>query len=209
MDLSGVPPAIWGAMIALAGAAIIVPFLNRYVWGSRTRLRAEVVFGPTKLPTKATKQLRGSSAAFVGDEAWGFYGFPDATQYALVTIHNDSKKLIKGVTLSVASASGWVQVEDGEELSRAGGNVVVGDILPGQSRTAHMWLTGMLFTDFGTIKRSISVTAEEFDSIRVRYPMPRYVYQRLRDRAFNVLTVVFWVAFCIIILAQAYYAIRK
>jgi hypothetical protein len=189
------PPVI-AALIALFGAAVIVPLVTKFYLATRSRLRVEVRAFRANTSEGVKKIVRdalGAQQQFFAPmySVVGYHG------YAVVTITNMSKKKIANVSaVSPAFALIW-QLDDAAEAVelQPGQPIVVGDIQPKRSRVIHLWCSAdMSDFHFGPLKNKlIRISADELDSVRRRFPMPQYLWKKYQFRLlwlFNILAYV-------------------
>jgi hypothetical protein len=171
-------PTVIAALITLVGAAIIVPLIKKFYFDTRSRLRVEVRAFRTKTSEGLKKIARESL-----DTKQEYFGpmrsVIACNGYAAVTITNISKKKIMGVTaMSPRFELVWQLdgANEAVELQREQ-LFVVGDIQPKRSQMINLWcMADMSDFDFGPLKnRFIRISADELDSVRLRFPTPRYV----------------------------------
>jgi hypothetical protein len=186
-------PTVIAALITLIGAAIIVPLIKKFYFDTRSRLRVEVRAFRANMSEGVKKIVRDALAAKQQffDPMHSLVGYHG---YAVVTITNMSKKKIANVSaVSPAFALIW-QVDDAAEAVelQPGQPIVVGDIQPKRSRVIHLWCSAdMSDFDFGPLKNKlIRISADELDSVRRRFPTPRYLWKKYQLRflfLFNIL----------------------
>jgi hypothetical protein len=185
-------PPVFGAMIAVLGAAIIAPLVKKLYFDVQNRLRVEVRAWNYR-PSEALKK-------FVSDAKLE-YSNPmrkllEAEGYLRVTITNTGKKKISGVTVATELLFGVVlQIDDADEIIEAkkGQITGVGDIQPKHSRVIHIWtIADVSEFNFSVLKSLLRISADELDSVRRRFPMPRYLRQKNELRLvwiFNFLVI--------------------
>jgi hypothetical protein len=171
-------PNVIAALITLVGAAIIVPLIKKFYFDTRSRLHVEVRAFRTKT-SEGLKRIAGESL----DAKQQYFGPVRSVMacrgYAAVTITNISKKKIVSVTAmsprfeliwELDGANEAVELQQ-EQL------FVVGDIQPKRSQMIHLWcMADISDFYFGPLKkRLIRISADELDSVRLRFPTSRYV----------------------------------
>jgi hypothetical protein len=170
------------ALIALFGAAIIVPLVKKFYFDPRSRLRVVTVWR-----TRTCEVLKQAVREMRNLPNWDeLADIVNGKGYTMLTITNTSKKKISGVSVFVSDVGFDVfcQIDDDGELIKVkrGKPNVVGDIQPGHSRVMHVWsLMDMTDSNFASIKNLLQVSADERDSVSVRFPMPSYI--RTKHRA--------------------------
>jgi hypothetical protein len=175
------PPVI-AALIALFGAAVIVPLVTKFYLATRNRLRVEIRPWRTKTSEVVKKIVREPL------DAMQQYFAPtgmlvNATGYMTVTVTNISKKKITGVSAMNPNSDMdmvWQIDEAGEIINvKKGQLVAVGDIQPKHSRIIHIWTNvDTSEFNFSWFKRFLRISADELDSVRLRLPMPRYLWKK-------------------------------
>lgn len=186
MDLSSVPAPIWAATITLIGTAALAPMVKHFFFDQRRRLVARIVISPFKTAKAALKRLEEQQVGEAYSRLWqglSKYGAQDC--YVTVTIHNPSKRAIRGVNALVNSAHGYYQLDESDDLNEIAndGRINVGDLLPGGERVLHLWLK--LFSGprlFRYAKNIVDVFAEEYDVVKKRFPTPPHIRDRLTNR---------------------------
>jgi hypothetical protein len=194
MEFVKQPPVV-ASLIALVGAAIIVPLVKKFYFDTRSRLRVEVRGFRTKT-SEGVKKIVGESL----DAKQQYFG-PIRTVmacngYAAVTITNISKKKIAGVTATSPRFELVWQLDGANEPVELKQEqlFVVGDIQPKRSQVIHLWcMADVSRFDFGPLKnRLIRISADELDSVRRRFPTPRYVLGKYGFRIAWIIAALSW-----------------
>lgn len=174
-------PPIIAAIIAFVGAAILA-LIKKFHFDVQNRLRVEVRAWNYKT-SEAFKKLERDAKVE--------YSIPlrkvlDAEGYLRVSITNTGKKKISGVSVAAEVLFGMVlQIDDAEEIIqlKKGQPFVVGDIQPKHSRVIHIWTNADVSNfNFGPLKSLLRISADELDTVRMRFPMPRYVETKIGPR---------------------------
>jgi hypothetical protein len=175
-------PPIFAAIIALVGAAIIVPLVKMLYFDVQKRLRVEVRAWNYKM-SEASKKIAREQFGAKHDYFSPMRTLIDAGGYLMVTITNSSKKKISGVTVMAPNSdmSMFLQIDDGDEIRemKKAQPISVGDIQPKHSRVMHIWCNvDVSEFDLSRLKSLLRISADEFDSVRLRFPMPRYLWTK-------------------------------
>ena len=172
-------PAVVAAIITLIGAAIIAPLVKKFYFDVRSRLRVEVRAWKNKTSEALKSTVEGTldRARFFDDPMRVLIR---AQGYATVTITNISKKKILGISVTFPDslADMVCQIDDVEEIIavKEGQPIGLGDIQPKHSRVIHIWSNvDMSEFHFVWFKRLLWISADELDSVRLRFPTPRYL----------------------------------
>jgi hypothetical protein len=178
-------PPVVASLIALVGAAIIVPLIKKFYFDTRSRLRVEVRAFRTKT-SEGLKQIVSESLDAKRQYFGPMRSIVAYNGYAAVTITNIGKKKIVGVTaMSPSFALIW-QLDGGSEAVELQQEqpFFVGDIQPKRSRVIHLWcLADMSDFNFAPLKNKlIRISADELDSVRLRFPMPGYLWGKYELR---------------------------
>jgi hypothetical protein len=175
------PPVI-AAIIIVIGAAIIAPLVKKFYFDVQSRLRVEVRAWNYKTSEAVKKIVREPY------DAKREYFAPmrrliDAGGYMMVTLTNIGKKKISGVSVMAPDnplGMFW-QIDDADEIIevKQGQPIGVGDIQPKHSRVIHIWCNvDVSDFNFFPLKRLLRISADELDSVRLRFPMPRYLWKK-------------------------------
>jgi hypothetical protein len=186
-------PPIIAAIIALIGAAIIVPLIKKFYFDAQNRLRVEVRSWNYKTSEALKKLVREPL-----DAKQKYFGpmrmFVNAHGYMVITITNIGKKKISAVSVMVPDAylnMVW-QIDDAETFLevKKGQPIGLGDIQPKHSRVIYIWSdVDTSDFNFAWFKHFLRISADELDSVRLRFPMPRYLRKKYEPRllaAFNI-----------------------
>jgi hypothetical protein len=66
----------------------------------------------------------------------------------------------------------------------------VGDIQPKHSRVIHIWCNADVSDfNFSYLKRLLRISADELDTVRLRFPMPRYLWKKYELRLMWILNI--------------------
>jgi hypothetical protein len=171
-------PPIFAAIIAVIGAAIIAPLVKKFYFDVQNRLRVEVRAWNYK-PSEALKKFASDAKLEYSNPLRKLL---DAEGYMRVTITNTGKKKISGVTVAPEILFGVVmQIDYADEIIevKKGHITGVGDLQPTHSRVIHIWTTADVSDfDFGRVKSLLRISADELDSVHLRFPMPRYLWTK-------------------------------
>jgi hypothetical protein len=116
----------------------------------------------------------------------------DARGYMTVTITNISKKKISGVSVTGLEPSSdmcW-QIDDANDIitAKKGEVIRLGDIQPQHFRVVHIWSNvDVSDFNFAWFKQLLRISADELDSVRLRFPTPRYLRKKYESRISIVL----------------------
>jgi hypothetical protein len=186
VDLFKQPPII-AAIIAIFGAAIIVPLVKKFYFDARSRLRVEVTPGKYQLSEALKKFARAQMDVAQSELFSPARTLVNYSGYATVKITNVSKKKISGVSI-MASDETWHmiwQINDADELTevKRGQALGLGDIQPKHSCTVHVWTPADISNfNFSILKKLFRLSADELDSVHFRFPMPNYLRWKYLDR---------------------------
>jgi hypothetical protein len=110
-----------------------------------------------------------------------------------IILRNIGKKKITGVSVTPLDDpfmyDAFLQVGDSAEIikMKQGSSTTVGDIQPSHSRLIHIWTRPSAADwQFGAFKKSLRISADELDSLRMKFPWPTY----LRSKYLSLLLVV-------------------
>jgi hypothetical protein len=165
-------PSVIAAIITVVGGAIIALVNKFYV---RNRLRVEV-----RAWNYRTSEALKKIAMEPLDDIDPMRTLIRAGGYMMVTITNISKKKISGVSVMAPNSdmSMFLQIDDANEIMeiKKAQPFSVGDIQPKHSRVMHIWCNvDVSEFDFFRLKRVLRISADEFDSVLLRFPAPRYL----------------------------------
>jgi hypothetical protein len=174
-------PPIFAALIAVVGAAIGA-LVKKFYFDVQKRLRVEVRAWNYKM-SEASKKIAREQFDAKHDYFSPMRTLIDAGGYMMVTITNSSKKKISGVTVMAPNSdmSMFLQIDDGNEIRemKKAQPISVGDIQPKHSRVMHIWCNvDVSEFDLSRLKSLLRISADEFDSVRLRFPMPRYLWTK-------------------------------
>jgi hypothetical protein len=181
------PPVI-AAIIVVVGAAIIAPLAKKFYFDVQNRLRVEMrAWNFTT--SEALKKIVKEQLDAKHDISSPTRMVLNACGYMTVTITNISKKKISGVSVMApdTSISMILQIDDADEIIevKKGQLISVGDIQPKHSRPIHIWVFADA-SDFNFSflkKRLLRVSADELDTVQLRFPMPRYLWKKYEFRS--------------------------
>jgi hypothetical protein len=198
-------PAVIAALITLVGAAVFVPLIKKFYFDPRSRLRVEVRAFRAKT-SGGLKKIAGDSL----DAKQQYFGpmrsLLGCDGYAVVTITNIGKKKIVGVTAmspkfpliwELDGADEPVELQQGQSFN-------VGDIQPKRSQVIHLWcVADMSEFSFGPMKKHlIRISADELDSASFRFPLPKYVYDKLATRIVPISWILFVFVFFLLLYTE-------
>ncbi len=185
-------PQIVAAIIALIGAAIVVPLVKKYYFDVQHRLRVDVRAYSAKT-SNAVKAIMTtfSTANIFGDPLASCIS---ANGYTRVTITNTSRKKISGISVIIADFffDAVCQLDDEDTLTsfKKGTVIGIGDIQPKHSRTLHMWSAqDRSDSHFVAFKAFLTISANELDAIHLRYPAPRYITTRYENFRYFIIII--------------------
>ena len=188
-------PPVVASLIALVGAAIIVPLIKKFYFDTRSRLRVEVRAFRAKT-SEGLKQIVSESLDAKRQYFGPMRSVVACNGYAAVTITNIGKKKIVGVTAMSPSFELIWQLDDGNEAVQLQQEqpFFVGDIQPKRSRVIHLWCRAdMSDFNFAPLKNKlIRISADELDSVRRRFPMPRYLWKKYELRFLWLFNILFY-----------------
>jgi hypothetical protein len=101
------------------------------------------------------------------------------------------------------SLGAFVQIDETKELIEveSGKMIGIGDIQPKHSRVIHIWSNlDVARFHFTNLKHALRISADELDSVRLRFPVPHYLWTKYGQRGFIIFNTVTGVAVCIFIL---------
>jgi hypothetical protein len=184
------PPVI-AAIIVVVGAAIIAPLVKKFYFDVQNRLRVEVrAWNFTTI--EALKKIVGEHLDAKHEYFSPMRTVLNARGYIAVKITNISKKKISGVSVMApeTSISMFLQIDDTDGLIevKKGQLISLGDIQPKHSRSIHIWVFADVSDfDFSFFKkRLLRVSADELDTVQLRFPMPRYLWKKYEPRLFLI-----------------------
>jgi hypothetical protein len=183
-------PPVVGALIGLLAVSLIAPIVKKYYFDVRSRLRVDVRAWRNKTSGALKKTVWDTLDAKrqYGDDP--MRTLTKAGGYMMVTITNTSKKKILGVSVIAPDTNldmVW-QIDDADEIIevKKGQPIGVGDIQPKHSRVIHIWSNvDMSDFNFFAVKHFLRISADEIDSVRMRFPMPRYLWKKYEPRLLN------------------------
>jgi hypothetical protein len=192
-------PPVFAAVIVVIGAAIIAPLVKKFYFDVQNRLRVEVRAWNYKT-SEAVKKIAMEPLDAKHD--YGNRTLIRAGGYMTVTITNISKKRISGVSVMVPDSimSMFLQINDAEEIIevKKAQLISVGDIQPKHARVVHIWCNvDVSEFAFSVLKHLLQISADELDSVRLRFPMPRYLWKKYEFRlvwSFNILAGVWLIS---------------
>jgi hypothetical protein len=88
------------------------------------------------------------------------------------------------------------QLEDSDQLQSAVGDkpINIGDIFPGHQKVLHIWCRyDWTAYQFARLKKLVRVSADELDSVHLRFPMPAYLRSKIIERLFTAVVILFMV----------------
>ena len=181
------PPVI-AAIIVVIGAAIIAPLVKKFYFDVQNRLRVEVRAWNYKT-SEALKKIARAPFDAKGEYFTPMRRLIGAGGYMMVTITNISKKKISGVSVTVPDGPSdmSLQIDDADEIieMKKGQPIGVGDIQPKHSRVIHIWCNADVSDfNFSYLKRLLRISADELDTVHLRFPMPRYLWTKYELRLF-------------------------
>ena len=189
---------VFAALIALVGTAIIALVTKFYV---QNRLRVEVrAWNYTT--SEAVKKIAMEPFDAKHDYIDPMRKLMSTGGYMMVTITNISKKKISGVTVMAPNSdmSMFLQIEDGNEIIeiKKAQPISVGDIQPKHSRVMHIWCNvDVTKFEFSHLKGLLRISADELDSVRLRFPMPRYLWTKYEPQLFLIFILLVFALFFI------------
>ena len=164
---------VFAAIIALVGAAIIVPLVKMFYFDIQKRLRVEVRAWNYRT-SEALKKIALEPFDAKHDYIDPMRTLIGAGGYMMVTITNISKKKISGVTVMALNSSDmsmFLQIDDGNEIIEIekAQPISVGDIRPKHSRVMHIWCNvDVSKFEFSRLKSLLRISADELDSVRLK-----------------------------------------
>jgi len=179
-------PQIVAAIIALVGAALIVPLVKKFYFDVQHTLRVEVRAFSARTSEVVQKIVIGTLPSPFDPLA----KLVRSRGYLMVKITNSGKRKINGVsaTLSNSLFEMQCQLDDDVELiaAKTGTKIDLGDIQPKHSRMIHMWsdldTSDWSFGGLVGLKHILQLSADELDNVRIRFPMSRYMRKKYEFR---------------------------
>lgn len=181
------PPVIV-AIIVVVGATIIAPLAKKFYFDVQNRLRVEIRAW-NFMTSEALKKIVGEHLDAKHEFFSPMRTILNARGYIAATITNISKKKISWVSVMApgTSISMFLQIDDTDGIIevKKGQLISVGDIQPKHSRLIHI----RVFTDasdcaFSFLKRRLlRVSADELDTVELRFPMPGYLRNKYAFRS--------------------------
>src|ERR1700730_477963 len=165
-------PSVIAAIISVVGAALV----KKFYFDVQNRLRVEVRAWNYKT-SEAAKKIWLELFDAKRDYHSTMRRVLDVGGYMMVAITNISKKKISGVTVMVpdSNMSMFLQIDDADEIIevKKAQPVSVGDIQPTHSRLITVWCNvDVSKFDFPVLKHLLRISADELDSVHLRFPMP-------------------------------------
>lgn len=183
---SHLPQVAASLVVAVIAAFIVHRFIH-----AKMRLVAEITISPAKISKAAEKRLAGKE--LISDAIlppWGgLGGYPSQNYYLVVKLNNVGKKVIKGAAIRL-SCHGFYQIDERDEMVSIKPNErsVVGDVFPNDHMMIHVWLWSIASIDtIAFARRAIKISAEEIDSVKVRFPLPDYIRDQKSWRAMAIM----------------------
>jgi len=196
-------PGIVPAIIALIGAAIIVPLVKKFYFDVRNRLRVEVRSWNYKISEALQKIVTPSLP--VGELLDNpMRDLIRSGGYMTITITNIGKKKISGVSVTMVNTyMGMIlQIDDADRVVRMkeGKSIDVGDIQPKHSLVIHIWSNVDTSSfHFPWFRRFLRISANELDAVHLRFPMPRYLMSKHAARFGVAFSLLFLSAFTLLL----------
>lgn len=182
-------PSVIAAIITVVGAALV----KKFYFDVQNRLRIEVRAWNYKT-SEAAKKIWLEAFDAKRDYHSTMRRVLDVGGYMMVTITNIGKKKILGVSVMMldSNMSMFLQIDDADEIIEVtkAQLVGVGDIQPKHSRVLHIWTSADVSDfNFDPIKGLLRISADELDSVRLRFPMPRYLRTKIEPWLVGLLCV--------------------
>jgi hypothetical protein len=173
------------AIILALVSAIIAPAIKKYFFDPRMRLIAEVRVWRSKTKNAVARRLNEALAKDDTSQASLLKSGNIDSSYIELRLRNLSTKKLQNVSVtSKGFLSGSYQIGDAEELLKLQNDVAinVGDIMPRHDRMLHIWsVLDLAGVSFSFLKGSFEISADEIDTVRIRYPLPGYLHNRYHD----------------------------
>jgi hypothetical protein len=190
-------PSVFGPIFIVVATAIGA-LVKKFYFDVQSRLRVEVRAWNYKL-SEASKKIAREEFDAKRDYFSPMRTLIDAGGYMMVTITNSSKKKISGVSIMVPDSNMTMslQIDDAGEIIevKKGQLIGVGDIQPKHSRVMHIWCNvDVSEFHFSVLKHLLRISADELDSVRLRFPMPRYQWKKYEFRLIWISNVLIYAA---------------
>jgi hypothetical protein len=178
-------PPIVAAIIALIGVTIIAPLVKKFYFDVQNRLHVEVRPWNYKVSEALKKTVEPSIERI--DYFDPIRQLARAKGYMTVTITNISKRKISGVSVTANTDMETIwQIDDADQamsVTRGKPPIDLGDIQPKHFRVIHIWCpVDISDFNFEWLKHFLRISANELDSVRLRFPMPRYLWKKYEIR---------------------------
>lgn len=178
---------VGGAMIGALITALLQPLVAQWLSPKRT-LVANVRANSYGLPSYIEKSIDAYLANYLlkvrpTDETRSrFWQLERCEGLIIVDLQNRSRKLLTGIVISLQNHTSMISdvLVDGTNKSTQFGNICeVGDLRPNGKATIRIWSSSdHADSRWFEVSESLSISAHEYDKIRVRIETPPYISRK-------------------------------